>query len=59
MKKVLIIAPDYMGYVEKIAGNLRKNKTVDVTDIHIPSFKYKSVSTKILNFFFKIIYLAK
>ena len=55
MKNVLIIAAHYMGYVQKIARNLRKNKTVDVTDIHIPSFKYKSISTKILNFFLKII----
>lgn len=53
MNKVLIIAPEYMGYVERIADNLRKTKTIAVTDIHIPSFKYNNFFSKILNFFLK------
>ncbi len=53
MKKVLIIAPEYMGYMEKVADELRKHKNIDLTDIHIPSYKYTSLSTKIKNFFLK------
>lgn len=53
MKKVLIIAPEYMGYMEKVADELRKYKNIDLTDIHIPSYKYPSLSTKIKNFFLK------
>lgn len=55
MKKVLIIAPEYMGYVVRIADNLRKTKTINVTDIHIPSFKYENLFDRILNFFLKSI----
>jgi hypothetical protein len=53
MKKVLIISPEYMGYIVKVADNLRKTETVTVTDIHIPKYKYKSLSYRILNFFLK------
>lgn len=53
MKKVLIIAPDYMGYMEKVGHHLRKTKGIEVIDIHIPAYKYPSVFTKISNFFLK------
>lgn len=53
MKKVLIIAPEFMGYVVKIADNLKKNKNLIVTDIHIPTYKYKKKSLKVKNFFLK------
>ena len=42
-----------MGYIVKVADNLKKIETVAVTDIHIPTFKYKSLSYRILNFFLK------
>ncbi len=53
MKKVLIIAPEFMGYVVKIADNLKKNKNLIVTDIHIPTYQYKKKSLKVKNFFLK------
>ncbi|MEO5788779.1 MAG: hypothetical protein ACOH2D_08855 [Gelidibacter sp.] len=53
MKKALIIAPEYMGYIVKVADELRKYSDIEVTDIHIPSYKYDSLSTKIKNFFYK------
>ena len=40
MKKVLIIAPKFMGYMEKVAEELRKNNSLEITDIHIPEYKY-------------------
>lgn len=53
MKKVLIISPEYMGYIVKVADNLKKTDTVAVTDIHIPTYKYKNLNYRILNFFLK------
>ncbi|MEO9077662.1 MAG: hypothetical protein ABI263_10240 [Gelidibacter sp.] len=53
MKKVLIVAPEYMGYIVKVADELRKNENIEVTDIHIPTYKYSSQSLKIKNFFYK------
>ncbi len=53
MKKVLIIAPEYMGYMEKVADHLRTKPGIAVTDIHIPVYKYTSLLTKISNFFLK------
>ncbi len=53
MKKVLIVAPEYMGYIVKVADELRKYHNVEVTDIHIPRYKYSSIITKIKNFFYK------
>lgn len=53
MKKVLIIAPKYMGYMEKVADVLRKNNNIVVTDIHIPEYKYSTLWLKIKNFFLK------
>ena len=53
MKKVLIIAPEYMGYIVKIADNLKKNENITVTDIHIPTYKYTKITTRIKNFFLK------
>lgn len=53
MKKILIVAPEYMGYIVKVADELRKNQDFDVTDIHTPTFKYHSLSKKIKNFFYK------
>ena len=55
MKKVLIVAPEYMGYIVKVADELRKNKNVAVTDIHIPTYKYESLTSKIKNFFYKTV----
>jgi hypothetical protein len=53
MKKVLIVAPEYMGYIVKVADELRKNKNLEVTDIHIPTYKYSNVLTKVKNFYLK------
>lgn len=53
MKKVLIIAPQYMGYIVKVADNLKEINTVAVTDIHIPKYKYKGLFSRIQNFFWK------
>ncbi len=53
MKKVLIIAPEYMGYMEKVADHLRTKPEIEVTDIHIPIYKYPNPLTKIANFFLK------
>ena len=53
MKKVLIIAPKFMGYMEKVAEELRKNNSLEITDIHIPEYKYANLSSKIKNFFLK------
>ncbi len=53
MKKILIVAPEYMGYIVKVADELRKNQHLEVTDIHIPTYKYKSIFTKIKNFYLK------
>lgn len=53
MKKVLIIAPEYMGYMKKVADHLRTKPGIAVTDLHIPSYKYPSVLIKIANFFLK------
>ena len=53
MKKVLIIAPKFMGYMEKVAEELRKNNSLEITDIHIPEYKYPNLSSKIKNFFLK------
>jgi hypothetical protein len=53
MKKVLIIAPEYMGYIAKVAEELRKNQNLEITDIHIPTFKYPNLKIKIKNFFLK------
>lgn len=55
MKKVLIVAPEYMGYIVKVADELRKNQNLEVTDIHIPTYKYSNFTTKIKNFFLKTI----
>lgn len=55
MKKVLIISPEFMGYIAKVAKNLNEIGTVSVTDIHIPQYKYKNLSYRILNFFLKLI----
>jgi hypothetical protein len=53
MKKVLIIAPKFMGYMEKVAEELRKNNSLEITDIHIPEYKYPNLSLKVKNFFLK------
>jgi hypothetical protein len=53
MKKVLIIAPKHMGYIEKMVHELNKYNNIDVTDIHIPKYKYPKLSSKIKNFFLK------
>lgn len=53
MKKVLIVAPEYMGYIVKVADELRKNKDLEVTDIQIPTYKYSSLITKVKNFYLK------
>lgn len=53
MKKVLIIAPEYMGYIVKVALELRKCKDVEVIDIHIPVYKYPNIATKFQNLFLK------
>jgi hypothetical protein len=53
MKKILIISPEYMGYIEKIADNLKKIDTITVTNIQIPKFKYKNLSYRLRNFFLK------
>ena len=53
MKKALIIAPEYMGYIVKVADELRKKEDVEVVDIHIPIYKYSGISAKIKNFFYK------
>ena len=53
MKKVLIIAPEFMGYVVKIADKLKKNKNLIVTDIHIPTYQYNNISSRIKNFYLK------
>lgn len=55
MKKVLIIAPEYMGYIVKVADELRKNKNVEVTDVHIPTFNYSNYGARIKNFFYKAV----
>lgn len=52
MKKVLIIAPDTLGYIVKIAHNLKK-RNVNVTDIHIPNFVYSNNLIRAKNFFLK------
>lgn len=52
MKKVLIIAPDTLGYIEKIAHNLKK-KNVTVTEIHIPNLVYSNNLIRAKNFFLK------
>ena len=46
MKKVLIIAPEYMGYIVKVAEELRKYQNIEVIDIHVPLFKYPNLTTK-------------
>lgn len=53
MKTVLIISPEYMGYLVKVADNLRKREGISVTDIHIPAYKYKNLQDRIQNFFLK------
>ncbi|WP_445718921.1 hypothetical protein [Flavobacterium sp.] len=53
MKKVLIVAPEYMGYIVKVADELRKNQHLEVTDIHIPTYKYSSLFNKVKNFYLK------
>lgn len=53
MKKALIIAPDFLGYVQKITDNLKKNKTIEVTDICVPQYEYPNFFTRSLNFFLK------
>jgi hypothetical protein len=53
MKKILIVAPEYMGYFVKVADELRKNQHLEVTDIHIPTYKYSSLFTKVKNFYLK------
>lgn len=53
MKNVLIIAPDYMGYMVKVADELKKHQDLRVIDIHIPEFKYSHFLLKIKNFFLK------
>ena len=42
-----------MGYVVKIADNLKKNTNLIVTDIHIPTYKYNKISSRVKNFFLK------
>jgi hypothetical protein len=55
MKKVLIVAPDTLGYIVKITHNLKK-KNVNVTDIHIPNFVYGNNLIRAKNFFLKKIF---
>lgn len=42
-----------MGYIVKVALELRKCKDVEVIDIHIPVYKYPNIATKFQNLFFK------
>ena len=44
MKKVLIIAPKHMGYIEKIIEELNRHKNIEITDIHIPKYKYPNLN---------------
>ena len=53
MKKVLIIAPKHMGYIEKIIEELNRHKNIEITDIHIPKYKYPNLKSKIKNFFLR------
>jgi len=53
MKKILIVAPEYMGYMVKVAEELRKHQNIEVIDIHIPIYKYTTLTTKFKNFFLK------
>jgi hypothetical protein len=53
MKKVLIIAPEYMGYIVKVAEELRKHHNIEVIDIHVPVYKYPNIVTKFKNIFLK------
>ena len=55
MKKVLIVAPEYMGYIVKVAEELRKYQNLEVTDIHVPNYTYSKFSKKFKNFFYKVI----
>ena len=51
--KILIIAPEYMGYMVKVADELRKRTNVTVLDIHIPTYEYSSALSRVQNFFLK------